>query len=342
MRKRFLISAFLVLTCGGFGAGSFWRGLTETDTQKKAAEAALSMAQLKESPEASVSALTKERDEARLAQESLRNEVTALRKKVAEFEAKAADAALAQAKVRSRPPSAQQAGTGPMKSMAEIMTDPGMKEAVINQNLAQMDMLYGKLFDRLQLDDTDKQAFKSLLSDRMRAELEMGLGLMGKDSSPTDQKAAVEALSKAKADNDQKIRTFLNNEADYKTFQTWEQTKSDRMMLNMGAASFSGAGEPLTAAQEDRLVAAMFDARLKNISNVPDLTKPENLTATNLSPQMSQNILASYDAQAAQVAAGAAAYLSPVQLEALKTFQKQQRAMQEMGLKMGAAMFGGK
>jgi hypothetical protein len=42
------------------------------------------------------------------------------------------------------------------------------------------------------------------------------------------------------------------------------------------------------------------------------------------------------------VAAGAAVYLSPTQQEALKAFQKQQRAMQEMGLKMSAAMVGGK
>jgi hypothetical protein len=57
---------------------------------------------------------------------------------------------------------------------------------------------------------------------------------------------------------------------------------------------------------------------------------------------MSQKILADYDAQAARVAEGASAYLSPVQLEALKALQKQQRAMQEMGLKMGASLMGGK
>jgi hypothetical protein len=72
------------------------------------------------------------------------------------------------------------------------------------------------------------------------------------------------------------------------------------------------------------------------------MSKPENLTAANLGPQMSQRILADYDAQAAQVAAGAAAYLSPAQVEALKALQKQQRALQEMGLKMGASMVGGK
>jgi alkanesulfonate monooxygenase SsuD/methylene tetrahydromethanopterin reductase-like flavin-dependent oxidoreductase (luciferase family) len=72
------------------------------------------------------------------------------------------------------------------------------------------------------------------------------------------------------------------------------------------------------------------------------MSKPENFTPGNLSPQMTERVLASFDAQAAQVAAGAAVYLSPTQQEALKAFQKQQRAMQEMGLKMSAAMVGGK
>jgi len=109
----------------------------------------------------------------------------------------------------------------------------------------------------------------------------------------------------------------------------------------MGAAVFAGTGEPLSIAQEDQLVSAMFAARTQ-VSSVPDITKPENFTPGNLSPQSSERILANSDAQAAQVAAGAAVYLSPTQMEALKVFQKQQRAMQEMGLKMSAAMMGGK
>jgi hypothetical protein len=228
-----------------------------------------------------------------------------------------------------------------MKSMAEMLKTPGMREAVIQQNLGQVDMFYGKLYDRLQLEGADRQDFKNLLTERMRAELEMSFQMMGGDFSPQQSGAALEELRKANTANDQKIRAFLSNENDYKAFQTWEQTKADRMILNMGTPAFASAGEPLTVAQEDQLVSAMFAARTK-ASAVPDMSKPENLTAANLSPDMTQKILADYDAQVGLVAAGAAAYLSPTQLEALKTLQKQQRALQEMGLKMGATMVGGK
>jgi hypothetical protein len=216
-----------------------------------------------------------------------------------------------------------------------------MKDAMVQQNLAQLDMIYGKLYSRLQLENLDKEDFKNLLGERMRAELEMSIQMMGGEFSPQQSAAAAADLKKAKDANDQKIRAFLNNETDYQTFQKWEQTKPERMMLNVGGTAFAAAGEPLTVAQEDQLVSAMFTARTQP-SSVPDLSKPENLTPNNLTPQMGEKILANYDAQAAQVLAGAAGFLSPKQLEALKEFQKQQRAMQEMGIKMGAAMIGGK
>ena len=338
MKKLLLSFAGLTLLCGAFGAGFSWRDGELAEARQKAAGAAGAAARAQETLEASVATLTRERDEAREQGEKLGGQLRELVKKAAESEAALARAT-AQAKATVQP--AQAAGGNPIKPMAEMMKTPGMRDAVIQQNLAQVDMFYGKLCDRLQLEGPDRQDFKNLLTERMRAELELSFEMMGGDMSPQQSAAAVEALGKAKAANDQKIRAFLSNDTDYQAFQKWEQSKSDRMILNMGTPAFASAGEPLTAAQEEQLVSAMFAARTQ-VSTVPDMSKPENLTAANLGPQMSQKILADYDAQAARVAEGASAYLSPVQLEALKAVQKQQRAMQEMGLKMGASMMGGK
>jgi hypothetical protein len=340
MKKLLLSLTGLVLLGGAFGAGFSWRDGEQAESRRKAAEAASGAAKLRETLEASVATLTKERDEAREQSEKLGGQLTELAKKLAESEATAAkgQAALARAAAQAKAPAA---GGNPMKSMAEMMKTPGMKDAVVQQNLAQFDMVYGKLCDRLQLDGADKQDFKNLLTERMRAELELSFTMMGGDLSPQQSAAAVDALGKAKTASDQKIRAFLNNETDYQVFEQWERSKGDRMILNMGMSAFESAGEPLTSAQQDQLVSAMFAARTQSRS-VPDMSKPENLTAANLGPQMSQKILADYDAQAAQVAAGASAYLSPAQVEALKALQKQQRALQEMGLKMGASMVGGK
>lgn len=149
------------------------------------------------------------------------------------------------------------------------------------------------------------------------------------------------ALTEAKNASDLKIKTFLNNEQDYLAYQNWEQAKPERMALSMGQSAFAATGEPLTSVQEDQLANAMMRARTSR-TNIPDLTKAENLSPENLSRLSLEKILASYDVQAQEVATAAAAFLSPKQLEALKTFQQQQKSLQEMGLKMSGAMFGGK
>jgi hypothetical protein len=339
MKRLFLPAILVTVVCGGFAAGFSWRDPEVTAARQQAANATTAAGKIRESLEASVADLTRERDEAREQREKLDGQVRDLSAKLAQSEANAAALAKTTAQGKVQPP--QGSGGNPMKSMAEMFKTPAMKDAMVQQNLAQLDMIYGKLYTRLQLENLDKEDFKKLLGERIRAELEMSIQMMSGEFSPQQSASAVADLKKAKDVNDQKIRVFLNNETDYQTFQKWEQTRPERMMLNGGLTAFAAAGEPLTLAQEDQLVSAMFTARTQP-SAVPDLSKPENLTPENLSPKMGEKILANYDAQAAQVLAGAAGYLSPKQLEALKEFQKQQRAMQELGIKMGAAMVGGK
>ena len=338
-RNLLLCAVGLALVCGAFVSGFSWRDSEVAVVRQQADNAARAGDNLRESFEASVAELTRERDEARELSQKLDAEVGQLAKKLAESQAAAVKAA---ANARAQPSIGNQGSPGSsMKTLAEVFKKPEMKDVVVQQNLAQLDMIYGKLYDRLQLDNSEKQDLKNLLSERMRAELEVSMFMMSGDVSPQKAVASGQEILKANAESDQKIRAFLNNETDYQTFQKWEQSKPERMILSMGAAVFAGTGEPLSIAQEDQLVSAMFAARTQ-VSSVPDMTKPENFTPGNLSPQSSERILANSDAQAAQVAAGAAVYLSSTQMEALKVFQKQQRAMQEMGLKMSAAMMGGK
>ena len=338
-RNLLLCAVGLALVCGAFVSGFSWRDSEVAVARQQADNAARAGDHLRESFEASLAEITRERDEARELSQKLDAEVGQLAKKLAESQAAAVKAA---ANARAQPSIGNQGSPGSsMKTLAEVFKKPEMKDVVVQQNLAQLDMIYGKLYDRLQLDNSEKQDLKNLLSERMRAELEVSMLMMSGDVSPQKAVASGQEILKANAESDQKIRAFLNNETDYQTFQKWEQSKPERMILSMGAAVFAGTGEPLSIAQEDQLVSAMFAARTQ-VSSVPDMTKPENFTPGNLSPQSSERILANSDAQAAQVAAGAAVYLSSTQMEALKVFQKQQRAMQEMGLKMSAAMMGGK
>jgi NADPH-dependent glutamate synthase beta subunit-like oxidoreductase len=285
--------------------------------------------------------VTKERNEVRDQVSKVSAQVKEVEKKLADAEAKIA--AAPKGNRFTSPKTDAVGGPGnakPMAAMADMMKSPAMREMVKQQTLAQMDMQYGKLFQRFQLDGVEKDNFKQLIGERMQAEVDAGLKMMGGDVTPEQRSAMLKEMTDAKKVSDEKIKTFLNSDDDYKAFTDWEDTKGERMQLTMGASAFTTAGEPLNSQQEDQLVAAMRTARMQ-AKDVPDMNKPENATPSNFTPAMMDKFMASYDRQAQRVLADSAKFLSPKQLEALKNMQQQMRSMQEAGLKMSGMMFGG-
>ena len=219
-----------------------------------------------------------------------------------------------------------------------MMKNPAMKDMMKQQQIAALDMQYGSLFSKFHLTDGEKADFKQLLADRIQRESELGLKMLD-DTTPEQRKALVQEYEESKKASDARIRNFLNNDTDYTAFKTWEDTKGERMQLDMGRTLFTNAGEPLTPLQEDQLIGVMSQVK-KQPSTVPDLSKPQNFDPEHLTQADIDQQLAHYDASATAVATQAAQFLSPKQLETLRTMQQQWRTMSEAGLKMTSAMFG--
>ncbi len=233
------------------------------------------------------------------------------------------------------------AGGKPMKdTMTEMMKNPAMREMAKQQQIAMIDLQYGGLFSKFQLDDTEKANFKQLLAERVGLEADMTMRLMDDKLTPQQRQAMIKAMQVAKKQNDDKVRTFLNNEPDYQSFQNWEDTKNERMQLSMGQSAFSGTGEPLSTQQEQQLVDAMYQVR-KEPSSVPDMSKIENFDPRHLDAAGLDRLMAKLDADAQRVYQRASTFLTPNQMKALKTMQEQQRSMAEYGLKMSASMMNG-
>jgi hypothetical protein len=344
MRTGILTIGCTVLAVAGFGGGYLFR-----DTG--AVEAARVAEGLRSGLEAKVKTLEGEVAEARKAREDVAASAGAEReraaKELAEVRAKLKEAEEKIAKAAKAAPVAQasvavKAEGGVAKSMAEMMKDPAFKEMAKTQQVAMLDFEYGKLFERFKLSDGEKQDLKNMLAERKSKEMDFGLAMMAGEKDEKKIAEGVKALEAFKAESDAKIRTFLNNEEDFQKYKNWEETKGERMQLNMSGAAFSNVGEPLTSEQEDRLVAAMHAARTQ-VKDLPDLQKPENFKPENMTSEMVERMMKSYDSQASQVAQQAADFLSPKQIEALKTMQQTQKTMQEMGLKMmSSGAFGGK
>ena len=225
-----------------------------------------------------------------------------------------------------------------MKVWAEMLKKPEMKEMMKQQQLAMMESQYSGLFAKFQLDDAEKADFKHLLSERLMAEAEAGIKYMNGDLTAEQRAALGKEAVEAKKASDTRIREFLNNEADYTSYRNWEDTKGERMQLDMGRNIFSSSGEPLSAAQEEQLVRTMHETNVQP-SDVPDLSKPQNFDPTQMNPAMIARQLSFYDRKAQAIQTSAAQFLSPRQLESLAIMQKQWRDMSEAGLKMSSAMF---
>ena len=351
MRTGILTIGCTVLAVAGFGGGYLFRDTGAVDAARVAEN-------LRTGLEAKVKTLEGEVAEARKAREDVAasagaereraaKELAEVRAKLKEAEEKVAKAAkaapVAQASVAVKAEGGVAKSMGEMtKSMAEVMKDPAFKEMAKSQQVAMLDFEYGKLFERFKLSDGEKQDLKNLLAERKSKEMDFALAMMAGEKDEKKIAEGLKALEAYKTESDGKIRTFLNNEEDFQKYKNWEETKGERMQLNMSGAAFSNVGEPLTSEQEDRLVAAMHAARTQ-VKDLPDLQKPENFKPENMTPEMVERMMKSYDSQASQVAQQAADFLTPKQVEALKTMQQTQKTMQEMGLKMmSSGAFGGK
>lgn len=326
-----------VLFLVGWGAGQTWKGLDLEEARQRAGEAARGYEQKIQALEGAVADLSKEREQVQGVVLQKEQEVRDLERKVSGVEGRLA-AATKQSSVVAP---GKEPELKPMKMMADLMKNPEMREVFKQQQVAQVEMFYGGLFKRFHLNDGEREDLKKLIAARIQADSEFALQAMGGDAPSKDRETALKALKAARDESDLKIKTFLNNEQDYLAYQNWEESKPERMAMSMGQSFFAGSGEPLTSTQEDQLVNAMMAARTRR-TNIPDLTKLENLSPENMRPEAIEKILAANDLQAQEVAAVAASFLSPKQLAALKTMQQQQKTMQEMGLKMTGAMFGGK
>jgi hypothetical protein len=236
---------------------------------------------------------------------------------------------------------AQASGGYPGKNLRKMMEAPGMREMMKKQQATQVTMTYAGLIDQLDLDDQEKEAFKQLLADGMAKKTEIGMKMMDDTLTPAQRQAIQTEMKAADDASNAAIRSFLNDDTDYQTFQSWEETLPERTQMNMiGRSLFASSNEPLTPDQEEQLIAVMANAR-KTAGAQSAPSSPDRFDPATFTPEGIQKALQQYDAQAQAVAQGAASVLSPGQLETFTKMQAQFRSMTETGLQMSAAMFGG-
>lgn len=236
--------------------------------------------------------------------------------------------------------------SNPMAGMAKMFKDPGMRDMIKNSQKAVMgpmiDKQYGALMKQLNLTEEQSAELKKTLTDKMLAGADVGMSLM--DDS-LDATARAELTKKVQSDQlayDAQIKEMLGD--NYPEYQNYEKSVPDRMVASQFSDQLSG-DLAMSDGQQSQLVQAMTDARTgyKWTTDFSDQTK---MGSGDFATMFTEDKLNQFTKEKElfdqQFLGRAQGILNPQQLTQFEAFQKSQRDMQLMGLRMAASMFGPK
>ena len=220
------------------------------------------------------------------------------------------------------------------KTVRKMFDNPAGKSLMNQQAKMAVGMMYQDFISTLNLSNDEQEYFKDLLSKDLAGQQELAMKMM--EATPEERKSLVAELEKRKTENKAEIEKFLNNEADVKAFETYEQRKPEHLQVDGIRAVLSGAGEPLDAATEAKLVDAMYRARTE--TGAADLSGANGFDAL-ASGNIVEVFEKSWDTQQDRLRQETDGILTEKQQAAFQDYQKQSKEMQMTGLKMAEKMF---
>ena len=218
-----------------------------------------------------------------------------------------------------------EAEKNPMAGMAEAMNTPEMRDAFRAQARASIGMLYGELFDLLELDEPTRANVMQILGDRQEAIMDASMAFwQGRKPTAEDTAKMREAVEKSEAD----LKALLGEES-YGKLAKYEDSQPERQQLQALAAQ----GLRLDEEAEARLMDAMYEER-KNQAFEHDFARPERVDYADLTPEAIDRHAEQSSALRARVLERARGILTPEQLPVFERGQQQQAAMEKFGLDM--------
>ena len=232
---------------------------------------------------------------------------------------------------------------GWMKGVAKMFKDPEMKKMMRTQQSMGIRMMYGDLAKELGLSSAEADKVIELLADRqMEASAKAMESMDGGEKDPAKLEQAGRDAQQVVTDYEEKLAAALGPEKKAKLDQ-FERTLGDRMAMQQYQSSFASTGQPLDDTQRAGLLQIMTEERMRTPAGPLD-PGSKDVAASMKAMQSGEALEKSLETQRQlqqRVFARAHTVLTPDQMNAFETAQKAQLQMQEMGVKMGRAMFGG-
>ena len=237
------------------------------------------------------------------------------------------------------------APAGGLSALATMFKDPKMKEVIQAQQKVvlgpMIEKQYASLFRQLNMTPEESASMKDLLMKKTLAGSDAGISLM--DAS-LDASQSAELSKKMKAETDAydaQIKDFLGAD-NYSAFQSYEKTVPDRFSVSQFNDQLGSGPNQLSADQQEQLALAMSEART-SYKWTTDYSNSKTPTDGNLAAMFSEDKLNQYAQEKEkfdeQFLTKAQQILTPDQIKAYADFQKTQRDMQLMGMKMAASMY---
>lgn len=208
----------------------------------------------------------------------------------------------------------------------KAMMSQGIKIAVAMQ--------YETLIDRLDLSDEEATYFKDLLSKGLADQQEISMKLISAD--PAQQTEIINDLEQRKQENQEDIKTFLNNDEDFQRFTEYQERLPERQQLDGIRATFAAADVGLEPEIEERLIEAMYQSRTQ--AGGIDSNSPEAFAKLR-DGSLAASFESNWDSEGQALLTEAGAFLSPAQLKALQDYRHQMKELQMTNLKMAETIF---
>jgi len=227
---------------------------------------------------------------------------------------------------------------GSLTGFAEMLDNPGMKDMIRAQQKAQMDITHASLFKYLGLSAENLATFKELLVEKQMALMDAGLDMMKGTTDPDAVKDKQRHIAELSEDYDRRIKELLGEE-DYDVYKDFEKTQPERQQVDMFKRTLA-ANDQLTETQEHDLIVAMHEERT-SFAFTTDFHKQEEFDPLKLTDEAITRYMTELTDLQGKYFERAKDILSEAQLGQFKKNVEQQRAMQEMGMKMARQMFSG-
>ena len=219
--------------------------------------------------------------------------------------------------------------------MAEMMKNPAARDALKAQTRAQLENEYRDLFDSLGLDETTTDAVMKLIADRAFAQMDSAFAMSS--GSPEEKAAAAATLKAESAKAEAALKEKLG--PNYASFEKFEKSAPERQQLKMVKSAFKDKGLDFDEATEAKLMDSLYETR-SNWKFEHDYSNPANLSPDSLNEEALNRYAEENAKMQESVESKVREFLSPEQLDAFRSAQKQQQEMMQLGLKMSRGMFG--